>query len=507
MKSLGIFYLLFITLSQFVFTYSNNINEYAECEQKKLGYPCCEKNNSVVYYHDEDGDWGYDFIKNEWCGIATVQYASQVTPKQGGNYVIYIESEIDKNDPKFNGDIQSYINQIGQIIINNLDTFEDKAKLEQFQNEFKVIEGDIEKVQNYNQVHFMYNYKGHLVFMAYLNENILNDIKSIPNVSTVEPEINGIVDDIINQKVEEVNTIKVSPKQGGNYVIYIDSEIDKNDPNFNGDIQSYINQIGQIIINNLDTFEDKAKLEQFQNEFKVIEGDVEKVQNYNQVHFMYNYNGHLVFMAYLNENILNDIKSIPNVSTVEPEINGTFDDSININENDVGSQCEQSTLGYSCCKEGNTDVYYHDENGDWGYDFDDNVWCIIGIAQQYASPITHVTPKQGGNYVIYVDSNINKNDPKFNNNIQSYIDQIGQIILNNLDTFEDKAILEQFQSEFKVNDNEKIEKLKNYNQIHYMYTYNGHSVFMAYLNKNIIDDIKEIPNVTFIEPETNGSYA
>jgi len=378
MKSLGIFYLIFITLSQFVFTYSDNINEYSQsqCKQKKLGYPCCEKNNTVVYYHDEDGDWGYDFIKNEWCGIATVQYASQVTPKQGGNYVIYIESEIDKNDPKFNGDIQSYINQIGQIIINNLDTFEDKAKLEQFQNEFKVIEGDIEKVQNYNQVHFMYNYKGHLVFMAYLNENILNDIKSIPNVSTVEPEING-----------------------------------------------------------------------------------------------------------------------------------TSDDSININENDVGSQCEQSTLGYSCCKEGNTDVYYHDENGDWGYDFDDNVWCIIVNAQQNSLPVTHVTPKRGGNYVIYVDSNINKNDPKFNNNIQSYIDQIGQIILNNLDTFEDKAILEQFQSEFKVNDNEKIEKLKNYNQIHYMYTYNGHSVFMAYLNKNIIDDIREIPNVSFIEPETNGLYA
>ena len=376
MKSLGIFYLLFITLSQFVFTYSNNINEYAECEQKKLGYPCCEKNNSVVYYHDEDGDWGYDFIKNEWCGIATVQNASQVTLKQDGNYVIYVESEVDKNDSKFNSDVQSYINQIGQIIINNLDTFEDKTKLEQFQNEFKV-----------------------------------------------------------------------------------------------------------------------------------IEGDVKKVQNYNQVHFMYNYNGHFVFMAYLNENILNDIRSIPNVSTVEPEVNGTVDDSISIDENDVGSQCEQNSLGYSCCKEDNTNVYYQDENGDWGYDFDDNVWCIIVNAQQNSLPVTHVTPKRGGNYVIYVDSDIDKNDPKFNNNIQFYIDQIGQIILNNLDTFEDKANLEQFQSEFKVNDNEKIEKIKNYNQIHYMYTYNGHSVFMAYLNKNIIDDIREIPNVSFIEPETNGLYA
>jgi len=40
MKSLKIFYLLFITLSQFVFMYSINFNEYtqSQCKQNRLGY-------------------------------------------------------------------------------------------------------------------------------------------------------------------------------------------------------------------------------------------------------------------------------------------------------------------------------------------------------------------------------------------------------------------------------------------------------------------------------------
>jgi len=31
-------------------------------------------------------------------------------------------------------------------------------------------------------------------------------------------------------------------------------------------------------------------------------------------------------------------------------------------------------VGYPCCEEGNTRVYDHDENGDWGYDFDAEKW-------------------------------------------------------------------------------------------------------------------------------------
>ena len=34
-------------------------------------------------------------------------------------------------------------------------------------------------------------------------------------------------------------------------------------------------------------------------------------------------------------------------------------------------------IGYSCCKEGNTNIYYTDADGDWGYDFDADEWCGI----------------------------------------------------------------------------------------------------------------------------------
>ena len=37
------------------------------CWSEALGYPCCD--DCTVYYTDEDGEWGYDFINNEWCGI------------------------------------------------------------------------------------------------------------------------------------------------------------------------------------------------------------------------------------------------------------------------------------------------------------------------------------------------------------------------------------------------------------------------------------------------------
>ncbi|OUM63115.1 hypothetical protein PIROE2DRAFT_10425, partial [Piromyces sp. E2] len=145
------------------------------------------------HYHDEDGDWGYDFDEGVWCIIPSTKQndpvVTQVTPKQGSNYVIFVDYDIDEKDPKFNTIAQSYVDQIGQIIIDNLDTFEDKDKLEQFQSEFKVTEGDVEKVHNYKQDLFVYYYNGHFVLMAYLNENILEAVKAIPNVSTVEPDV------------------------------------------------------------------------------------------------------------------------------------------------------------------------------------------------------------------------------------------------------------------------------------------------------------------------------
>jgi len=40
-------------------------------------------------------------------------------------------------------------------------------------------------------------------------------------------------------------------------------------------------------------------------------------------------------------------------------------------------KCLAEMVVYPCCKEGNTHVYDHDANGDWGYDIDDEEWCGI----------------------------------------------------------------------------------------------------------------------------------
>jgi len=40
------------------------------CWAERLGYPCCSANNQKIYAHDNDGDWGYNWKTNEWCGIS-----------------------------------------------------------------------------------------------------------------------------------------------------------------------------------------------------------------------------------------------------------------------------------------------------------------------------------------------------------------------------------------------------------------------------------------------------
>jgi len=47
---------------------NDNTVEY-NCWAAIIGYPCCSSENTKVYLHDDNGDWGYDFVKKEWCGI------------------------------------------------------------------------------------------------------------------------------------------------------------------------------------------------------------------------------------------------------------------------------------------------------------------------------------------------------------------------------------------------------------------------------------------------------
>jgi len=40
-----------------------------KCLAQIVGYPCCDESVKDVYDHDAHGDWGYDFDKEEWCGL------------------------------------------------------------------------------------------------------------------------------------------------------------------------------------------------------------------------------------------------------------------------------------------------------------------------------------------------------------------------------------------------------------------------------------------------------
>ncbi|OUM62458.1 Non-catalytic module family DOC2 [Piromyces sp. E2] len=40
-----------------------------QCWAELIGYSCCPPQLNVVYKHDSNDDWGYDFVKKEWCGL------------------------------------------------------------------------------------------------------------------------------------------------------------------------------------------------------------------------------------------------------------------------------------------------------------------------------------------------------------------------------------------------------------------------------------------------------
>jgi len=44
-------------------------NKAYNCMAELVNLSCCSPKNKIVYFHDDYGDWGYDFKKREWCGI------------------------------------------------------------------------------------------------------------------------------------------------------------------------------------------------------------------------------------------------------------------------------------------------------------------------------------------------------------------------------------------------------------------------------------------------------
>jgi len=47
-----------------------------KCLSEFIGYPCCSPEFTTIYAQDEYGDWSYDFVKNEWCGLTVYEDSS-----------------------------------------------------------------------------------------------------------------------------------------------------------------------------------------------------------------------------------------------------------------------------------------------------------------------------------------------------------------------------------------------------------------------------------------------
>ncbi|KAG4088271.1 hypothetical protein H8356DRAFT_1009309 [Neocallimastix lanati (nom. inval.)] len=52
-----------------------------ECVVASLGYACCSPGNTVVYYQDENGDWGVE--NDDWCGITRAEAPACWSDKLG----------------------------------------------------------------------------------------------------------------------------------------------------------------------------------------------------------------------------------------------------------------------------------------------------------------------------------------------------------------------------------------------------------------------------------------
>jgi len=47
----------------------NQTQNKFKCTSELFDYPCCPPIVTTVFYTDESGDWGFDFSKNDWCGL------------------------------------------------------------------------------------------------------------------------------------------------------------------------------------------------------------------------------------------------------------------------------------------------------------------------------------------------------------------------------------------------------------------------------------------------------
>jgi len=187
------------------------------------------------------------------------------------------------------------------------------------------------------------------------------------------------------KSIENSFSNNIVPENGEFFFVFVKNiygnNININSNEYKNYINSIIENIHEIIINNINTYSNPSEIEKLQNEYEKSKD--EYMYDYGKyggiIYPTYPHKDKIILYAYLNSNIVEQVESIENVLSVNKDIKSITEQDPLVIEVSSNENCNARRLGYPCCSKDNTEIYYHDENGDWGYDFELNQWCGLSL--------------------------------------------------------------------------------------------------------------------------------
>jgi len=261
----------------------------------------------------------------------------------------------------------------------------------------------------------------------------------------------------------------------------------------------------------------------------------------------------IMIEAYLNEKNVDEVRKLPNISSVSFPVMVHFDKFDNIIEeeeeeeticfevedndesivdeveptttSDVTAtattspevQCFSIALSYPCCSK-YAEAIFEDDDGKWTVE--NNEWCIIDSNPEEPvnseEPVNPEEPGKKNDNIIcekkvkqlfydimlsYPDGGINTLDPKYIEFLDNLIESIHDIIIKTRNTYPNPEELDKLDEGYPKDDIfsryiQKYGTVSCYSQIE-----GGDSMMcQAYLNKKNVDEVRNLPNVVFAEP-------
>ncbi|ORX52634.1 subtilisin-like protein [Piromyces finnis] len=153
-----------------------------------------------------------------------------------------------------------------------------------------------------------------------IDNSIINDNTAVDN--TVDDD--GIIDNsIINDNTAVDNT-----SNDGFYLVVVSKTVEVITSNGivkrqDIDVNFIINEINELIMTNIDTFKNPEALEELKQENALKKRQTDKFSEFSKSSFVFpiaNTQNEVLLSAYLNPNLANNVKNIPNVEGCAPDI-------------------------------------------------------------------------------------------------------------------------------------------------------------------------------------------